>query len=114
MFKKSLSIAALVVCAAALAGNASANVFASDLVVTSVDENQCNVTFTLNQDATSVQLVVLDSTDTAIKTADLGAMTAGSGKTASWDLTKDDNTKAPAGEYSWQIIATGAAIAEST
>lgn len=109
MFKKSLSVAALALCAVAFTSNASAAVYASELKAGTGSDTAAPVSFVLNTDATNVKLIIKDSSDTVVRTMDLGAKAKGV-QSATWDLKKDDNTKAAAGQYKWEIEANGDTI----
>ena len=90
MFKKSLSVAALALCAVAFTSNASAAVYASELKAGTGSDTAAPVSFVLNTDATNVKLIIKDSSDTVVRTMDLGAKAKGV-QSATWDLKKDDN-----------------------
>ena len=60
------------------------------------------------QTSTDVQLNILNSAGTAVKTLDLGAQSAGSAA-FSWDGTENDGSKAPAGTYTLSATVNGVA-----
>ena len=83
------------------------NIYASELSATSTDEGQYDLAFTLNADATSVQVKIMDG-DEVVKTIDAGALTKGKNVVQA-DLTGIDKQG-----MTWSVLAVANAAEDAT
>lgn len=97
----------LCVVLSAMASAAFANVFASQLTQTNPGTGSYTLAYRLNEPADSVTVNIKGPapSTTVIKTISAGAQTTGS-KSVIWDGTDNALASAPAGTYTWEVVAS--------